>query len=151
MTDRSTCRRRRATPVAWAARATPAATAGATALLNTLGMMYSSLSSERPTQAAIARAAEGVGEPPLDLARVGGTGHPALHEVHALGAPAIDRAVLVHADDVAHTARQEDLDGRGAGGADARHNHAELLEVLLHDAQRVEQRQIGRASCRERV
>ena len=40
-----------------AARATPVATAGATLLLNTLGMMYSALSSLRPTHAARARAA----------------------------------------------------------------------------------------------
>src|SRR5919198_5485589 len=38
--DRSRRRRRRAVPVWWAAGATPAATAGATLLLNTLGMMY---------------------------------------------------------------------------------------------------------------
>src|SRR6185369_1854758 len=50
-------RRRRAVPVWCAARATASATAGATALLNTLGMMYSSLSSLRLTQPAMARAA----------------------------------------------------------------------------------------------
>src|SRR4029453_16166464 len=50
-------RRRRATPVRCAARTTSRATAGATCLLNTLGMMYSGPSSLRPTHAAIARAA----------------------------------------------------------------------------------------------
>ena len=50
-------RRRRAEPVSQAARATPSATAGATLLLNTLGMMYSALSSPRVTHAASARAA----------------------------------------------------------------------------------------------
>src|SRR5262249_47434526 len=49
--------RRRATPVLIAARATSAATAGATFLLNTLGMMYSGPSSCLPTQEAMAWAA----------------------------------------------------------------------------------------------
>jgi len=43
--------------VSCAARATPSATAGATLLLKTLGMMYSSQSSLRLTQAASPRAA----------------------------------------------------------------------------------------------
>src|SRR6266545_3499906 len=55
--ERSSRRRRRAAEVSCAARATPSATAGATALLKTLGMMYSSPSSLRLTHAASARAA----------------------------------------------------------------------------------------------
>ena len=47
----------RATPVFWAARTTSRATAGATFLLNTLGMMYSGPSSDLPTHDAMARAA----------------------------------------------------------------------------------------------
>src|SRR5204863_348344 len=47
----------RADAVSWAARTTPSATAGATFLLKTLGMMYSSLSSLRLTHAERARAA----------------------------------------------------------------------------------------------
>src|SRR5712691_9915466 len=51
------CGRRRATPVLWAARATSLATAGATFLLKTLGMMYSGPSSCFATQEAMACAA----------------------------------------------------------------------------------------------
>src|SRR6187401_2110843 len=51
------CGRRWATPVLWAARATSRATAGATVLLNTLGMMYSGPSSPFATQDAMAWAA----------------------------------------------------------------------------------------------
>src|SRR5262249_32027663 len=57
MREASTRRRRRAVAVSCAARATPSATAGATLLLKTLGMMYSSESSLRLTHAASARAA----------------------------------------------------------------------------------------------
>ena len=61
MRETSRRRRRRAVAVSCAARATPSATAGATPLLKTLGMMYSSESSLRLTHAASARAAHQTG------------------------------------------------------------------------------------------
>src|SRR5213596_1295982 len=81
-----------------------------------------------------------VAELALDPAGVGGRGDPPLHEVHALLAPAINRAVLVDADDVAHAARLEDLDRGRARGANAGDDDADPPEVLLYNPKRVEQR-----------
>src|SRR5439155_26127914 len=69
-------------------------------------------------------------------------GHPALHEVHAPLAPAVDRAVLVDADDVAHAARLEDLDRGRACRAHTGDDDANPPEVSFDDPERVEQ-------CRE--
>src|SRR5690242_3632547 len=84
-------------------------------------------------------ALQGIGEPALDLARIRGAGNPALHEIHPLRPVLIDRAELVHADDVTHAAGQQDLDGRRPRGAHAGHDHPQLFEVFLHDSQGVQQ------------
>src|SRR5262249_23763092 len=54
--------------------------------------------------------ASGVTHLALDLFRVGRLAPPGLHEVHAHGATAIDRAVLVHADDVLDPESLQHLD-----------------------------------------
>src|SRR5262249_30828100 len=82
---------------------------------------------------------QGVAESALDVPGVRRRGDPAFHEVHPGGPAPVDRAVLIDADDVADAAREQNLDGRRRGGADARHDDGELPEVLSYDAQGVEQ------------
>ena len=82
----------------------------------------------------------GVAEPALDLPGIRGRCHPALHEIHADGTPAMERAVLVDTDDVTDPAREQDFDGRRPRRAHAGDDHSELLRILADDAERVQQR-----------
>ena len=71
---------------------------------------------------------------------IGRFADPGLHEVHADGAAAVNRAVLVHADDVPHAQRLQHLDHRRAGGADAADHDLETPGNLLDDLERVQER-----------
>src|SRR5207237_1365766 len=114
--------------------------------------MYSEPSSLRLTQAAIAwaaasfissltvRARQRVAQAPAQVSRVRRRRHPRLHDVHPDPAPAVERAVLVHADDLGDPAREQGLHGGRARRADARHDHAEPPELLADDTEGVEER-----------
>src|SRR5882724_2075234 len=76
----------------------------------------------------------------FDLLGIGRLADPRLHEVHTHRPPPIDRAVLVHADDVLHAQRLQHLDHGGAGGAHSTDHDFEAPGLLFDDLERVEER-----------
>src|ERR687893_1976458 len=84
-------------------------------------------------------AADGLGEVAGAALRVGVLGEPALGGVQVLAA-LVDDTLRVAADDVRRTRGHDDLGARDPGGADAVHDHAQLLERLAGDLQGVDER-----------